>query len=60
MMADNRRNRHLFTMREQDDLDALLRGHGGLEGLARVLGQLDPNALLSKSMPPMRTNHASA
>ncbi len=26
-----------------DDLDALLRDYGGLEGFARELGQLDPN-----------------
>jgi hypothetical protein len=30
----------------RDDLDALLRDHGGLEGLARELGQHDPAAVL--------------
>ncbi len=31
---------------KRDDLDAILRDHGGLVGLARKLGQVDPNALL--------------
>jgi hypothetical protein len=37
-----------MTNPEQDrsDLDALLREHGGMEGLARELGQGDPAAAL--------------
>jgi hypothetical protein len=37
-----------MTAREQDrdNLDTLFREHGGLEGLARELGQHDPAAVL--------------
>jgi hypothetical protein len=37
-----------------DDLETLLRDHGGLEGLARELGQDDPNARLYE--PPANEN----
>jgi hypothetical protein len=33
-------------VQKRDDLDALLREHGGLEGLARELGQHDLAAVL--------------
>jgi hypothetical protein len=41
-------------MREQDDLEAFLREHGGLDGIAREVGQHDP--LASRFEPAANEN----